>query len=45
MKASDDACCLAYGITVFYYPACRIPVARDKKACPYCRVKIKDEQV
>jgi len=43
MKAPDGAYCLACGITVFYCPACRMPVDRDKKACPHCGAEIKDE--
>ena len=36
--------CQACGVTVFYCPQCRKPVARDKKVCPHCGAEIKGEK-
>lgn len=36
--------CQACGVTVFYCPQCRKPVARDKKDCPHCGAEIKGEK-
>ena len=38
------AYCQACGVTVFYCPQCRKPVARDKKVCPHCGAEIKGEK-
>ncbi len=37
--------CQACGVTVFYCPACREPVAREERVCPHCGAEIKGEIV
>lgn len=32
--------CQSCGVTIFYCPKCRKPVARDKRVCPHCGAKI-----
>ncbi|MDP6576839.1 MAG: zinc ribbon domain-containing protein [Dehalococcoidales bacterium] len=34
-------CCQFCGVTMFYCPECRKPVARDKRMCPHCGAEIK----
>jgi predicted RNA-binding Zn-ribbon protein involved in translation (DUF1610 family) len=33
--------CQGCGVTIFYCPKCRQPVARDKKICPHCGAEIR----
>jgi len=35
--------CQSCGVTIFYCPKCRQPVARDKRVCPHCGAEIKGE--
>ena len=44
MVAVDLSCCQACGVTVFYCPKCREPVAREKRVCPHCGAEIKEEK-
>jgi len=34
--------CHACGVTIFYCPQCRQPVARGNRVCPHCRAEIRD---
>ena len=44
IKTSEFSCCQFCGITIFYCPECRKPVARDKRVCPHCGAEIKGEK-
>jgi len=35
--------CVSCGVTIFYCPKCRKPVARAKRVCPHCGAEIKGE--
>lgn len=33
--------CQACGVTIFYCPQCRKPLARDNRVCPHCGAEIR----
>jgi predicted amidophosphoribosyltransferase len=34
--------CQACGVTIFYCPRCRKPLARDNRTCPHCGADIRE---
>ena len=34
--------CQVCGVTIFYCPACRKPLTRDKRVCPHCGADIRE---
>lgn len=35
--------CQACGLTIFYCPRCRKPLARENEVCPHCGADIRSE--